>query len=265
MKKIGFIGAGNMATAIIKGISRSTLGAEIYAYDLDEKKLAVLYEYNVCAVKSVEELLSACDYLFLAVKPQNMPVVLKQLLGAISHDTVIVSIAAGITPAYITKELQFEAKVVQVMPNTPLMLSLGATAIARADTVSDDEFAFAKAIFDCAGITEVISLNKMNEIIPINGSSPAFIYKLAEGFIDYGKSVGIEEKVCLRLFAQSLIGSAKMLTQSGYSVEELITMVSSKGGTTIAGLAAMEENGFSRAIDAGCEACVKRAYELTIE
>lgn len=254
-----------MATATVKGISRSNIGAELYAYDLVPEKAEALKEYGVLPCKTVEELAGQAEYLVLVVKPQNISEVLEEARPFVSPRTVFVSIAAGITSGYICKKLGFQAKVVRVMPNTPLMLSYGATAISKKETVSEEEFAFSKSLFDCAGITAVIEEDKMNEIIPINGSSPAFIYQFAAEFIKYGKSAGIDEAVCLRLFAQTLIGSAKMLTDSGYTVEELITMVSSKGGTTIAGLAALDENGFASAIDICCKHCVNRAYELTME
>ncbi|MEG0693035.1 MAG: pyrroline-5-carboxylate reductase [Oscillospiraceae bacterium] len=265
MNQIGFIGAGNMATAIIGGIFKSNLCASISAFDLDENKLDNLKQYGVISKSSANELIKNLDYLLLAVKPQHITDVLSGIKADINHNIVIISIAAGITGDYITKVLGFHAKVVQVMPNTPLMLSCGATALSKSDYVSNEEFEYVKSIFDCAGMTRVISKDKMNEIIPINGSSPAFIYKFAECFTNYGKSVGIDEEVCLSLFAQALIGSAKMLTDSGLSIEELITMVSSKGGTTIVGLEALHAMKLEDAVQTACESCVKRAYELTLE
>ena len=209
------------------------------------------------------ELVEACDYLVLAVKPQNFEEVLQEIRPSANESIVFVSIAAGVTPAYIASKLGFDAKVVQVMPNTPLMLGEGATALSCNKMVTEEEFAFVRSLFDCAGITEVISLDKMNEIIPLNGSSPAFLYLYAQQFVRYGVSVGLDEALCLRMFAQAMIGSAKMLTDSGKSIDELITMVSSKGGTTIAGLSGLRENGLEKAVEDCCERCVKRAYELT--
>ena len=142
---------------------------------------------------------------------------------------MIVSIAAGITAEYIKRKTIPEAKVVLVMPNTPLLLGEGATAIAKAEPVTGEEFDFVRNIFSSCGETAVISADKIKEIISINGSSPAFIYLFAKGFIDYAKSAGIDEASAKKLFAKSLIGSAKMMTDSGYSIDELIKMVSSPG------------------------------------
>lgn len=264
---IGFIGAGNMASAIMGGIVRSGMEALLLACDPDGDKLAALR--GSCGLRpcpSIAALLAEADYVFLAVKPQSFPEVLSEARGHLRPETVVVSIAAGVTSAAIRQALACGpegVKIVRAMPNTPLLLGCGATALSRAEGVSDGEFAFVRQIFDSAGTTAVIPEEKMNEIIPINGSSPAFIYLFARYFIDYGKSQGLDESVCLSLFAQTLIGSARMLTDSGRGVGELIEMVSSKGGTTIAGLEGLRENGLEAAVKAACEQCVRRAYELT--
>ncbi len=254
-----------MASAIIGGIRKAGMEAAIAVCDTDAEKLSNLQKkYQIFPANSIKELLKEADYLFLSVKPQNFPDVLGEMKENIPPETTIISIAAGITPKYISSVLGYPAKVVQVMPNTPLLLGYGATALSKSAEVGEAEFAFARSIFDCAGITEVIANDRMNEIIPINGSSPAFIYQFARYFIEYGESQGMDGKVCLDLFAQSLIGSAKMMTDSGYSIDELIQMVSSKGGTTIAGLEGLRENGLDKAVKSACEKCVKRAYELTL-
>lgn len=265
MTRVGFLGAGNMATAIIGGIAKAALPVNVAIYDVNTDKANALSVYGAQAVLSAEMLAKESDYLVLAIKPQNFEEALLSIRGSVSKKTVFVSIAAGITPSYISAVLGFEAKVVQVMPNTPLLLGEGATALSCNDAVSDEAFAFARSLFDCAGITEVIPNSKMNEVIAINGSSPAFLYLYAQQFIRYGVSVGLSEDVCLRLFAQSLIGSAKMLTDSGKTVDELIEMVSSKGGTTIAGLSALREGGLYEAVNDCCKKCTARAYELTKE
>lgn len=264
MRTIGFIGAGNMATGIISGMVKAQLDVSILAYDTYAEKLPLLQEkYGIQPASSAEEVAKASDYLFLAVKPQNFAEALGELKPAVRPETVFVSIAAGITAEYIAAALDIPAKVVLVMPNTPLLLGCGASALSKTDSVTDEEFAYVRNIFDCAGVTAAIPRDKMCEIIPINGSSPAFLYRYAQLFIEYGKSVGISEEVCLTLFAQTMIGSAKMMTDSGYSLDELITMVSSKGGTTIAGLEALKANGLDAAVASCCEKCVARAYELS--
>lgn len=263
MNKVGFIGAGNMATAIISGIANAKLDVELYAFDVDMQKVKALSAYQVNACENVIQLVQQVDYLFLSIKPQTFEEVLSEIKGYVSENTVVVSIAAGITQEYIANMLGTNTKVVRVMPNTPLLLGYGASALSHNENVSSDEFKFVQSIFNSAGITEVIAPDKMNEIIAINGSAPAFIYEFTRCFIEYGKSVGLDEKNCLNLFSQTLIGSAKMMMESGYSIEELIQMVSSKGGTTIAGLESFKESNLQAVVQEACKKCVKRAYELS--
>lgn len=262
MIKLGFVGVGNMGGAIIKGINGKLGNTAVFAYDTNPEKLANLRNYGATASSSIKDIAHKCDYLLLAVKPQQLDEVLKEVKSAANENLVIISICAGISAEYIKERTFPKAKVVLVMPNTPMMLGAGASAMSRDDTVSDKEFAFARKVIGSCGITEVVPEDKMKEVIAINGSSPAFIYVYALGFIQYADKVGIDKDVALRLFAQSLIGSAKMMMESGMSVEELIKQVSSPGGTTIAGLEKLSEGKLTEVAVNACEACTKRAYEL---
>ena len=224
MNKLGIIGAGNMGSAIINGIKKSGMNVEMYAYDKFTEKLDTL-PVTPCANEI--EVVKLCKYVLLSVKPQMLGEVLDTIAPAVTADTVFISICAGISAEFIRKHTIDNAKVVLVMPNTPMMLGEGASAMS--------------SVIGSCGITEVVPPNRMKEVIAINGSSPAFIYLYAKGFIDYADSVGIDKDAALKLFAQSLIGSAKMLSDSGMTVDELIKQVSSPGGTTIAGLEKLNE------------------------
>lgn len=261
--KIGFIGAGNMGSAIMKGISKSSVDAEIFAFDPNNSKVTALSEYGVKSCSSETELVSTCKYVFLAVKPQIIEGVLETISSAVTVDTVIISIAAGISDEFIASKTRMDAKVILVMPNTPLLIGEGASALSHNDTVNDEEFETVLNIFSLCGKVAVISKDKMKEVIAINGSSPAFIYLFAKGFIDYAEKNGIDKDSATKLFTQSLIGSAKMITDSGYSIDELIKMVSSPGGTTLAGLDRLYEGNLTGIVDNCCDSCTKRAYELS--
>lgn len=265
MINVGFIGAGNMGYAIMKGIVGSKMGKDIqlYAFDKYAPILDRLDELGTVKCSDCAEVVEKSEYVFLAIKPQQLDEVLDEIAPAVTKDTVIVSICAGITDDYIASKTVAGAKVVLVMPNTPLLLGEGATALSRSDSVTDEEFELVCNIFGSCGMYAVISKDKMKEIIAINGSSPAFIYLYAQAFVEYAKSVDIDETVARDLFAKSLIGSAKMITDSGKSLDELIEMVSSKGGTTIAGLEKLREGGLPKAVENCCKACTKRAYELS--
>lgn len=262
MTKLGFIGVGNMGCAIIKGANGKLGNTAVFAYDADPAKLSGLTEYGATAADSIRELAEKCDYLLLAVKPQQLDGVLSEVKPVLREGTVIISICAGISAEYIKERTAPQAKVVLVMPNTPMMLGAGASAMSRGEGVSDAEFAFARKIIGSCGITEEIPSDKMKEVIAINGSSPAFIYLFAKGFVDYADKAGIDKEAALRLFAQTLTGSAKMLTDSGMSVDELIKQVSSPGGTTLAGLDRLYAGRLTDVVEDACGACTKRAYEL---
>ena len=274
MINIGFIGAGNMGFAIMKGIAQSELcvsadenaistDIQLFAYDTDSEKLKRLEQYNISACSNTKELAVKCKYIFLAIKPQQLDDVLDEIKDSITDDSVIISICAGITGEYIKSKTIPDVKVVLVMPNTPLLLGEGASALARVEPVSDEEFELVCRIFSSCGEIAVIDKEKMKEIIAINGSSPAFIYLYAKAFVEYAESVGIEESVAKKLFAKTLIGSSKMITDSGSTIDELIKMVSSKGGTTLAGLEKLREGDIEGTVKKACEACTKRAYELS--
>lgn len=265
MINVGFIGAGNMGYAIMKGIVGSPMAKDIslFAFDKYAPMLERAEKIGVNACKSAADTVAESKYVFLAVKPQQLDEVLDEIAGVVSEDTVIVSICAGISDEYIASKTIDNAKVVLVMPNTPLLLGEGATALSKSESVTDDEFKLVCDIFGSCGVYAVIPKDKMKEIIAINGSSPAFIYLYAKAFIDYAKSEEISEDVAKTLFAKTLIGSAKMITDSGNTIDELITMVSSKGGTTIAGLEQLRAGNLEDTVNNACKACTKRAYELS--
>lgn len=265
MVNVGFIGCGNMGFAIMKGIMTSDMSKDIkiFAFDKSEAALDRAMAAGAVGVGDAADVVKCCKYVFFAIKPQQLDEVLDEVASEVTADTVIVSILAGVTDEYYAKRTVSNAKVVLVMPNTPFLLGEGATALSHSDSVTDEEFELVCRIFSSGGISKVISKEKMKEIIAINGSSPAFIYLYTKYFVDYAKSVDIDEETAKELFAKSLIGSAKMITDSGKSLDELIEMVSSKGGTTIAGLEKLREGGLSDAVENCCKACTNRAYELS--
>lgn len=262
--EVGFIGLGNMASAIINGILRNNTldSSSIAAYDPDRSKCETFASKGVAIMQDAAQLTACCRYVFLCVKPQVFGEVIASLKGTASQHNVFVSIAAGIGAQYIKDQLGFDCKLVLVMPNTPLMLGEGASAVACVAPTTADEFSFVKGVFASCGIGEEIAADKLSEVIPVNGSSPAFIYLFAKIVAEFAAEKGIAYPVAMNLFAQTLIGSAKMLTESGLTPDELIRMVSSPGGTTLQGLAALEQNGFDQTIRSAMQACIDRAYEL---
>ena len=262
--KFGFIGVGNMCSAILDGIvkSGSPETENIYLFDTDAAKCRRFVELGMSLCSSADEVARLSDVLFLCIKPQVMPKVLEELSTAVKENAVIVSIAAGVSAKKICGAIKTTDRVIQVMPNTPLMLSEGAVAISATDSVSEEELVVVEKIFSSCGVCRKIPLDKMNEIIAVNGSSPAFIYLLTKYVCDVAVENGIDREVAKALFCQALIGSAKMMTDSGMDIDRLIEMVSSPGGTTLQGLSVMREHDTEGLVRAVFDACTRRAYEL---
>lgn len=263
-QKIGFIGAGNMAGAIINGMlgQGNFSPKEIFIYDLDQNKCCQMARKGLSVCDNASEVVTKSHIVFLAVKPQNYKEVLLEIKPVITEETVFVTIAAGISIAFIREHLQRGCPVARAMPNTPLLLGKGATALCRSDGLSDEDFKLILSIFSSSGIVEVLPESQMNAVIAINGSSPAYIYLFAKAVMDYAKQEGIGEEAALHLICKTFEGSAAMLIGSGKTPDELIRMVSSPGGTTLKALEALEKNGFCSSLFLAMEACTKRAEEL---
>ena len=263
-KRLGFIGAGNMATAIINGIlkNKAKPANMISVFDLDGEKLSAMKEKGGDTVSTGIELTEKSDIIVLAVKPQNYEEVLSEIKSAVHQDKVFVTIAAGISIEYVQRQLGKNCPMVRVMPNTPLLLGKGATAVCRSENISEEDFSEIYDMFALSGEAVVLPESQMNEIISVNGSSPAYVYLFAKAMVDYAVSVGIDGDVALKLVCKTFEGSAEMLRSSGDSPETLIQKVSSKGGTTIEALKILNERNVPDAIKEAMAACTKRAEEL---
>ncbi|MFT8888921.1 MAG: pyrroline-5-carboxylate reductase [Ethanoligenens sp.] len=260
---IGFVGAGNMASAIVNGLVGRNVcpAAQIAVYDHHHAHYGRFEDQGVHGVETVQQLVEFADIVFLSVKPQNYDEVL-QNIKPFADGKIIVSIAAGISSAFIKKRLGESAKIVLAMPNTPLLLGEGATALCQCAPLTDAEYAIVKAVFAAGGVVQDLPEEQMTAVISVSGSSPAYVYLFAKAVIEEAVKQGIDAAVAKALICQTLIGSAKMLTDSGKEPEGLIQMVSSKGGTTIAALQALYAHGFEQAIQDGMRHCTKRAEEL---
>lgn len=263
MKKTGFIGAGNMATAIIKGLIAQNGSTEsINVFDVSSEKCDAMLKLGATVYESGAQVAQNSDIIVLAVKPQNYAEVLSSLKSAVTTSKTIVSIAAGISIDYVRTALECPCSVVRVMPNTPLLLKKGATALCPSEGISDEDKQIVYNMFAGSGVCEYISEKHMNQIIAVNGSSPAYIYLFAKAMADYAAECGIDYDKAMNLICATLEGSAAMLKNSGDSADALIEKVSSKGGTTIAALGKLREHGFYEAVKDAMAACTARAEEL---
>ena len=243
--KIGFIGGGNMAGAIAEGVIASGVCTpdNVCVCDINEEMLKKYTQGIKTSTDNRDALL--CDYIVLAVKPFILSAVLEQIAKEDIKDKVFVSIAAGISVSEIKSILGKTAKVVRVMPNTPAQVGEGMTVIAKPDEcVSKSELADVVKIFDAVGKTEIMSENMINVVTGVSGSSPAYVYMMIEAMGDAGVTGGIPRDIAYKLAAQSVLGSAKMVLETGRHPAELKDMVCSPKGTTIEAVAELEKRGY---------------------
>lgn len=254
-----------MTKAIVGGITSSGAIApdHIFVYDRHDDKLNLLRKkYCINTSKSDTDVIITCDIIFLAVKPQNFPNLLNEIKAAVSEQKIFVSIAAGISSQFITDSVSCHCPVIRAMPNTPLLLGKGATAVSKTENVSDEAFSVVKSLFACCGTVSVIEEKQMDAIVSVGGSSPAYVYLFVKAVVDSAVRQGIDAATALEIICQTLEGSVQMLKQSGYTPEELIKMVSTKGGTTAAAMDVFYKDNFEKMIDEAMEACTKRTKEL---
>jgi len=264
-KKISFIGGGKMGSALIKGIlSRKLLAAgDVTAADVVAKQLEVLKKtYGVRVTEDNKKAVRDADIIILAVKPQTMADVLKGIAGVIDKSKLVISIAAGISTQYIEDYLKKGCRVVRVMPNTPALIGEGAAAIAGGSHATADDLARATYIFDAVGITVSLKEDLMDAVTGLSGSGPAYGFVIIDALSDAGVNMGLSRDIALKLSAQTILGAAKLCLKGDRHPMELRDMVTSPGGTTIAGLKAMEEGKVRATLMAAVEAATLRAKEL---
>lgn len=263
--KLGFLGFGNMAFAIAGGILKQGLvpAEEIGVFDIAPQSKANAKAMGFTNFDTETALVTACDFIFLCVKPQSFTEILCTIAPVVTPEKRFLTIAAGITMQAITQRLG-DVAVIRAMPNTPLLLGCGCVALTHNEATAAEDFSFIRSVFESVGTVYELPEDKFNEVINVNGSTPAYIYLFAKIIADFAQESGIPYETALPMFCDTLKGSAQMLTQARKTPQELIAMVSSKGGTTIAAMDTFAQTGFAESLRAGMQAAVKRAYELSL-
>ena len=263
--KLGFIGAGNMASAIIKSIINSGYikSEHLYVYDVIEEKANTFASNGITVCKDLSSLVKMSDFVFLCVKPQSFCDVANVISPYLTIDKCVVSIMAGIKISTIKESLEFNPCVIRIMPNTPLLLSMGASALCRSNDVSDDKFNFVFDIFSRCGKAIETDESKISAVTAISGSGPAYFFKFARAAIEQGVELGLTNEEALTLLCQTMRGSADMLELSKKSADDLITMVTSPKGTTLAANESFDKNSFEPIVKEAIKACYDRAVELS--
>lgn len=227
-----------------------------------DARAALKGELGVLDFASNTEACAWADVIVLAVKPQVLPAVLAEIAGSLPPTTLVISIAAGVTLQRLEQELGGHTKLVRAMPNTPALVGEGATALARGRGVSDSEFEEAQRLFAVTGSVVTVEERLMDAVTGLSGSGPAYAFVAIEALSDAGVRVGLPRDVATKLAAQTLLGAAKLLLETGEHPGKLKDMVTSPGGTSIAGLAALEREGLRNALIAAVEAATARSKEL---
>lgn len=264
MKKIMFIGAGNMASAIVSGILKSKicLPHDIVLFDKNEEQYSKFNESCTKAL-TIKDGIENSSHIFFSVKPQNIKEILNDIKDLDLSDKIFISICAGVTIDSISNIIGNDKKVIRTMPNTPLMIGEGVTALCRNNYVSDDEFDFVSSLFSSSGFTAELDETEINRITAITSSSPAYVYLFAKSILDGASKMGIHNEKTLEMICKTIIGSAKMILATQKPLDELISMVKSPNGTTEKALNVFDENDFSEIIYKAMLACAKRADELS--
>lgn len=263
-KTIGFLGAGNMAEALIRGLLRGHAAAtSIVASGPRSERMAELGErYGIHTTSDNGSLAERSEIVVLAVKPQIMRKVLDEIGERIRADALVISIAAGIPVAAIEARLRPGTRVVRTMPNTPALVDAGATAIAGGAHATAADLADAKRIFDAVGVTVALDEYQLDAVTGLSGSGPAYIFLILEALADAGVKVGLSRRTATLLAAQTVLGSAKLLLETNEHPGRLKDMVTSPGGTAITGLHTLEQGGLRTTLMDAVEAATKRSHEL---
>ena len=264
-KTIGFLGAGNMAEALIRGLIRGghVPADRIVASGPRRERLDELAQHYGCAGTSSNlELARRSDVVVLSVKPQILPKVLREVSGDIRHDALVLSVAAGVDTGTIEELLPAGMRVVRSMPNTPALVGAAATAISAGARATDDDMALARFVFDAVGMTVVLDESQLDAVTGLSGSGPAYVFLVLEALADAGVKVGLSRRNAQRLAAQTVMGSAKLLLETDEHPGRLKDMVTSPGGTAIAGLHTLEQGGLRTTLINAVETATNRAREL---
>ncbi|WP_456434259.1 pyrroline-5-carboxylate reductase [Thermosulfuriphilus sp.] len=268
MEKIGFIGGGQMAEALIKGILASGIaGTENIAVSepLEGRRIYLRDTYGVYVSSENREILVRTRIIILAVKPQVMARVLEEIAPEVTADHLIISIAAGIPLSFLEGKLPEGTRVVRVMPNTPALVLEAMSVLSPGKAATEEDLDAAMNIFSAIG--EALSLPEayLDAVTGLSGSGPAYVFAFIEGLIDAGVRVGLPRPQAERLAIQTVLGAARLAKETSKDPYQLKAMVTSPGGTTIAGLKEMERAGFKGIIFEAVEAATRRSQELAEE
>lgn len=266
LRRVAFIGTGQMATALACGFTREMLlPSAVSGCDPSEaarQRFADAVGGGVTVSDQMAAAISDASVIFLAVKPQVMLTALQELSPLIRDSQLIVSVAAGITLTRLESCLPQGTRLIRVMPNTPCLIGRGACGLSPGNSVRVDDVPLVTTLLQTVGIVEVVAESLLDAVTGLSGSGPAYVFQIIEALSDGGVRMGLPRTTATRLAAQTLLGAAEMLLQTGQHPGELKDAVTSPGGTTIAGIHALERGGLRAALMNAVEAATMRSAEL---
>jgi pyrroline-5-carboxylate reductase len=263
--RIGFLGAGKMATALAQGWIKAALTASEHVCASDPDSVArdrFADTTGAAAVTDNSRVAIQSNIVVLAVKPQNMAEVLREIRSGLQARHLVLSIAAGITIKQIADELGDDKRIIRVMPNTPCLVGASASAFAASPAATAADFQVTERLLNSVGRAVQVPEKLLDAVTGLSGSGPAFVFIMIEALSDGGVRMGLPRELATMLAAQTVFGSAKMLLETGLHPGQLKDMVASPAGTTIAGLLALERGGLRAALTDAVEAATLRAIEL---
>lgn len=263
--KVGFIGMGNMAIAITGGILKEGLVAsnDIIASRRNAQALKKIKEqFDIITTEDNMEVVKTADIIFLSIKPQFYSEIIQQIKNEIISEQIIISLAPGKTIEWIENQFGKPTKVIRCMPNTPALVGAGCTGYCLNKLISSQEEAKVQELLSSFGMARMVNETMMDAVVAVSGSSPAYAFIMIEAMADGAVAAGMPRKQAYEFAAQALLGSAKMILETGKHPAELKDMVCSPGGTTIEAVKVLEEKGFRAAIMDAMEACVAKSKLL---
>ena len=262
-RRVAFLGVGNMASALILANGGKNIGFEdIILYDKYPKNLERFTEKGAYVAEALSDAVCSADCILLAVKPQDYFILMDEIRQCDRYkDKLYISIGAGIEVKTVADYLGCE-RVVRALPNTPMLIGKGVSAVCKASNVNYDDYVFVRSLFEGAGSVIEIDESEMNRIIGVTSSSPAYVFELIKSIAEGASIQGLDGEELISVICDVVAGSAMLLRSSGKSPDEMIAMVASKGGTTEQALKALADNGFSETVTAAMLACTRRADEL---
>jgi pyrroline-5-carboxylate reductase len=264
-QKVTIIGGGNMGEVLARGIISAGLtdAGDVIISDLARERLEYLSRnYGVNVTERNSEALENATIVILAVKPQTMGDVLREIAGSVNGNELFISIAAGISLGFLEDNLGGNVRVIRVMPNTPALIGAGAAALAPGNYATENDLALAREIFDSVGISIIVKENLIDAVTGLSGSGPAYGFMIIEALKEGGVKMGLDEDTALTLAAQTILGAAKLCLLGDKTPSELTAMVTSPGGTTIEGIKALERGKLKETLISAVEAATLRSKEL---